>query len=896
MAQGDISATIDKLIGELDKINSSNAAVKVSQYEKEAIIKDVIQKYVSKSDERKEAYRYDLKQDTAFSYLKKIHKHSEELFEEREERRKEQKLLVKQINNYKKIEEQAQKDSKDELAKYIRERRTQLEIEKAVNEAMDDVSDTAESATKSGNPYLAAIIVVGGLIVTTVKALFNGIKIVFKAVLSKLKDVLGVDLGVGAVFETFLRMQKTTGEFSANAGLIARESNEFLWNMPKIMNEVLDVGGTIEEVGEVMEKLSDVTGKNRMFTGKQFKSIIELGLGTGLGVEGGAELVGNFDNLGYSLDKTLELTDYAREKSMRVSQNQTSVLKKVNELVVSLTGYGISRGLKGMTDLVIKAQKLRVDVVKSVDSFKDAFTDPEVAVEAAATAKLLGGKFAFYFGDPFTLMAKSTMEPEELTADLLEALKDKAFKGKNGFEISPADREIIRNFAEAVRQDPDELMNGAIEQAKYADKIKALNERGLPIMMYNEEQQDLIANLMTLNEDGSYSMRLSNGTIKRLEEIPSMSLIIKTLEQDRKNEQSALLRKTLAERIGIAIDRFNIGFSQVFVELDKLFKRNSSIENLDGLVFDVTSGMIDWFNTNLSNTGYWGIFIRKGLKAANEFIDKILGIWLNPNTIFTQKFGETLRFIFEGINDNIVPYIQYYGGRLIELLGSALPAFGEKFQKIGLEIQQKSLEHAGKKSMLYENKKADLNQRIADWNTENGGYDLSSPATRAGMAVTGKMVGKQIAKRIPGIGLAIGIFDAIGQAIEGDYDQAVLSLASGALSTIPVYGTAASIGIDLVNAQIDQSRGDNHIEVKDALINSDGTYTKGGVGSGAAQLQSLINVNKPKSVNIVLTGKVSHINKNKKTKFDGVKIDKAVKSSSSMLLKQLTANLSQTSV
>lgn len=900
MAQGDISGTINKLMEELDKINSTNTAIKVSQYEQELIIEDVINTYIDVSDQRREAYRYDLKQDTVFSYLKKIHKHSEKLFEEREKREKERVLLVKQINSYKKLEEEAEQNHKDELAKYIRERRTQLEVEKAVKEAVDDVTDTAEAATKSGNPYLAAIIVVGGLLLTTAKALFNAAKTIFKSVLNKLKDVIGTDLGVGAIYDTFLRMQKMSGEFSANAGLIASESNEFLWNMPTIMNEVLDVGGTIEEIGLVMDKLSDVTGKNRMFTGKQFKDIIELGLGTGLGVEEGSELIGNFDNLGYSLDKTLELTDYARNKAMRVSQNQTSVLKKVNQLVVSLTGYGVSRGLKGMADLVIKAQKLRVDVVKSVDAFKDAFTDPEIAVEAAAKAKLLGGKFAFYFGDPFTLMAKSTMEPEELTADLLEALKDKAFKGKNGFEISPADREMIREFAEAVNQDPKDLMNGAIEQAKYTDKIKALTESKLPIMMYNEEQKDLITNLMTLNEDGTYSIRLSNGVIKRLEEIPSMSLITKTLEQDRRNEQSALLRKTLAERIGIAIDRFNIGFSQVFVELDKLFKRNSSIENLDSTVASVATGMIEWFNTNLSNTGYWGVFIRKGLKAANEFIDKILGIWLNPNTVFTQKFGETLRFIFQGINDNIVPYIQYYGGRLIELLGKALPAFGEKFEKIGLEIQQNSLDHAGKKSMLYENKKSELNERIGTWNQENGGYDISSPAARTGMAMTGKFVGKQIAKRIPGIGLAIGIFDAIGQAIEGDWDQAALSVASGALSTIPVYGTAASIGIDLVNANIDQSRGDNYIQVKDALINSDGTYTKGDKGSGLSQLQSLINDNQgsdnPSAFNLVLTGKVTHFNKNKKIKLGDKKSEKMIKSTSTMLLKQLTTNLSQASV
>jgi hypothetical protein len=687
------------------------------------------------------------------------------------------------------------------------------------------------------------------------------------------------------------------------------------------MNEVLDVGGTIEQVGEVMETLSNVTGKNRMFTGKQFKSIIELGLGTGLGVEEGSELIGNFDNLGYSLDKTLELTDYARNKAMSVSQNQTSVLRKVNQLVVSLTGYGVSRGLKGMTDLVIKTQKLRIDVVKSVDSFKDAFTDPETAIEVAATAQLLGGKFASLFGNAFTLMGKSVLEPQELTADLIEALKDKAFKGKNGFQISPADRQIIKEFAEAINQDPEELMTGAIEQSKYADKIDALNKRGLPIMMYNESQQDLITNLMTLNEDGSYSMRLSNGVIKRLEEIPSMYEITKTLEQNRKNEQSALLRKTLAERIGIAVDRFNIGFSQVFVVLNRYFTQNDTINNLDSTVASVTSGMIDWLNQNMSDKGTWGLFIRKGLKAANEMIDKVLGIWMNPNTVFTQKFGETLRFIFKGLNDILVPYIQYYGGRIVESLGNILPGIGEKLEKSGLEVQKNALKNAGKDSMIYKNKKESLDERINQWNVDNGGVDVSSPAIKTGAAITSsgakslaknitgkgggniamkalaKNTAKNIAKRIPGIGLAIGIFDAIGQAVEGDWDQAGLALASGALSTVPGFGTAASIAIDAGNAYIDTQRGDNYISVDDAMIKPDGSYKKGGKGEANAYLQSLIQENnsfgenKSNSINLVLTGIISNVFRDKTNSLTDKELKTSIHKSSKMVLVQVTNSL-----
>jgi hypothetical protein len=910
MAQGDIAAKLDKVLKELDSLNSGAG---VSQTQKEDIIQRIIDSHSKAIDSRKEAYKYDLKQDTISSYLKKVYKRNRGIVDGRIKLEKEQERISELIQKYKEEEVKATQEGKKELSKYILKRRTQLEIEKTVNEAMEDASDTAEMATKSGNPYLAAIVVVGGAILTAAKTLAKAAFRMFKIVGGYVSDMFGADLGIGAVYETFLRMQKMSGEFSANAGLIASESENFLWNMPRIMNEVLDVGGTIEQVGEVMETLSNVTGKNRMFTGKQFKSIIELGLGTGLGVEEGSELIGNFDNLGYSLDKTLELTDYARKKAMRVSQNQTGVLRKVNQLVVSLTGYGTSRGLKGMTDLVIKAQKLKVDVVKSVDAFKDAFTDPEAAVEAAATAKLLGGKFASYFGDPFTLMAKSTLEPEELTADLLEALKDKAFKGKNGFQISPADREIIREFAEAVRQDPDELMTGAIEQAKYADKIDALNKRGLPIMMYNEEQQDLIANLMTLNEDGTYSMRLSNGVIKRLEEIPSMYEITKTLEQERKNDQSALLRNTLAERIGIAIDRFNIGFSEVFVVLDKYFKRHNTIENLDSTVESITVGMMDWLNAKFADTGDWGLFVRRGLKTANKFIDKLLSFWSDPNSSFIDALSASMGAIQKMLKKHVMLPLKFYGGKLVQAIGEGLSEntyglVGKKIQKAGLKLQMKTLKEAGKDSSLYKGNYSGVVKDVEDYNEKYGDSGLLDLATKTGFKLSAKTLAKsaakigakQIAKRIPVVGFFIGLYDAVSEALEGDFGQAGIAFASGVASTLPGVGTAISIGLDAANAGIDAAYGDNVIETDDLLVRANGAILKGAKGDALLFFNEMVlgqalATAKPKKVNLVLTGKISNISRNKNTGLTDLELNSAISQSSKIILKQVITNL-ETSV
>lgn len=66
--------------------------------------------------------------------------------------------------------------------------------------------------------------------------------------------------------------------------------------------------------------------------------------------------------------------------------------------------------------------------------------------------------------------------------------------------------------------------------------------------------------------------------------------------------------------------------------------------------------------------------------------------------------------------------------------------------------------------------------------------------------------GKVIGKKIPGIGLAIGVGLAFWRMRKGDYSGASLELMSGAASTVPFYGTVGSLAIDGVLAIKDVSQ------------------------------------------------------------------------------------------
>jgi hypothetical protein len=65
---------------------------------------------------------------------------------------------------------------------------------------------------------------------------------------------------------------------------------------------------------------------------------------------------------------------------------------------------------------------------------------------------------------------------------------------------------------------------------------------------------------------------------------------------------------------------------------------------------------------------------------------------------------------------------------------------------------------------------------------------------------------KIMSKRIPGVGLLIGIGFGIWRCIKGDYKNAGLEVASGAISCIPAIGTLSSIPIDLYLLKEDLKR------------------------------------------------------------------------------------------
>ena len=67
---------------------------------------------------------------------------------------------------------------------------------------------------------------------------------------------------------------------------------------------------------------------------------------------------------------------------------------------------------------------------------------------------------------------------------------------------------------------------------------------------------------------------------------------------------------------------------------------------------------------------------------------------------------------------------------------------------------------------------------------------------KTGVIDSAKVAGKSLLRRLPGIGLGLGMIGSVSRASQGDFKGAGMELLSGVLSLLPGWGTAGSVVID----------------------------------------------------------------------------------------------------
>ena len=214
--------------------------------------------------------------------------------------------------------------------------------------------------------------------------------------------------------------QKIAKEYltiSRDIGATAGMSDRLTRSFKDSLEEVEQMGGSMEDITNIMNTMSDESGRMKILDREDVANIESISKGTNMMAADAARMAEKFDIMGVSTDTMGVHLATVFKESQAIGLNANKVIKVLEKNMGTLQSYSFSNGVKGMTNMAKQAVKMRLDV-SDVLQMADKFYQPEAAIEAAANLQMLGGDIADAFGDPFETMYLARNKPEELAKKL----------------------------------------------------------------------------------------------------------------------------------------------------------------------------------------------------------------------------------------------------------------------------------------------------------------------------------------------------------------------------------------------------------------------------------------------------------------------------------------------
>jgi hypothetical protein len=484
---------------------------------------------------------------------------------------------------------------------------------------------------------------------------------------------------------TFSQLEKLGSEFTKTLGgsrdrIITMESSiiSAADSILKMSDNLMTFDQALEEGKGILQDISDATKTAYIGTEQNIKEIFEATKATG--VES-AILTKTFKDQGFALQsipkEMQKVADYTRSVGMNVGVVSKEVVANLGKLNL----YNFNSGVEGLTKMVAKAQLLNVPMEKVFRLAEDTF-DPEKAVNLAASLQRLGVATGDLL-DPLRLMDLGQNNPEELTNQIVEMSKRFTYFNEQNqkFEILPGAKRELREIAETIGMNAEELAGMALQSSTLSDKMSKIRFPDLKTGPLTKEQEMLIANLSELR-DGDYKIKLEEtrlgegGTLERtgrqieksVTELTEADIKMlgeaakpKSLEEMAKEQVSSGIRtanaaEAILSQIKSGIVGTNIGLSL------RRETRKAEITGVEQISKELK------FDDILKNA-----IEESGPKMFDKLSDIFSGkVQLKTEEDFKKVFGDTK---LEDIGGDIIKKLFEKGGNIIDILKTTADDF-----------------------------------------------------------------------------------------------------------------------------------------------------------------------------------------------------------------------------
>ena len=570
--------------------------------------------------------------------------------------------------------------------------------------------------------------------------------------------VLGAALGsLGKSFIGFLT------DPLAIIGLLAKGLVSLVKVSTKFAKKTSDVGkaflGLSGSVKQVKGQLADIAAADTFLNFEEaFQAMKSLNAATGTQVMLSKNQVQTFQRY----TEMLGMSEENAGQLFRMAQLSDTAFSDMDSTI-----GGVVKGLNMSDDASVSLNDVIDDVANvSAQTAFNLNNNPEALAKAAFNAKRLGMTM-----DQIRDAASATLDFEssiqnEMEAELLlgknlnlEQLRYAALTG----DVDTQAKELNRILADNI----DQTEGNVIKQEALAKSLGMSVED-----MLKANQARLIQNRL-----GKLGAKEAEVAQKRLNQLMS--------EGKSEKEALAMLAKEDLDKTVKSTEA-----SQRLARIGEQLKENF-FTALD------KSGALDKIQAAIASFEKGG-----GMKALADTFEKAGNVLGSIITSIAENPGGTIKKLGIGLATAIggVLLAQKLIPQAVTLIGGK--GLGKLFSKGG-GAGAKALAKATGKGLSEKQIAAGFGGKAAkDQLAKQGGKIGGKNIAKIG----GKALGKSILKKIPIVGALAGIGFGLQRAMKGDFAGAALELASGAASTIPGLGTAASVAIDAGLAARDISK------------------------------------------------------------------------------------------
>lgn len=255
----------------------------------------------------------------------------------------------------------------------------------------------------------------------------------------------------------------------------------------------------------LMGEINEVMEVNTLLSSEQITNMQLLARSSGAASKDIATMVKGFKDLGIGTDEAIKNIHNMGQQARSYGINVSQFMGKISENIKKLSAYNFKDGIQGFSNMLAKAQALRIDVGQTFKLAEDLL-EPDKAIEMAAGFQMVGGAIGS-LGDPFKLLHMAQTDVAGLQDELIKASESAVtFNEETGeFDIPVTEMYRLKEMAQLTGKSYEQMADEAIKAKQRTEKLKLLENA---VGGYTEEQKELIANLAEFGENGELKVKL----------------------------------------------------------------------------------------------------------------------------------------------------------------------------------------------------------------------------------------------------------------------------------------------------------------------------------------------------------------------------------------------------